>query len=325
MQLKNIITERKYQFHFAMQIVYEWEEVISRQLGLEFIYESYWGGLLNKLLKKLHYPASPRFLFKENSLKVELVAKCESDVYNHPKIVPWIIDFYLTEKDLSSFETAHKNNPFLLVSSKEADDFLTQHNFPIKHYHLPLSIPDKYKPGSCADVPKDIDLVLMGRPNPVLEQWLHTYAAKYPDFSYILRKNHDGKLAYFDNRGSHMEFPDSREEYFRLLRRAKISFYSTPGIDGGEIFTHGFNQVTPRLLEILVCGCHVIARWKDTPDSDYYKLSTLCKNVQTYSDFERLINLYRNEPVEFRNYQAYLEEHYTSVVAAKLEQILKQV
>lgn len=325
MQLKRIVTERMHQTHFAMQIVYEWEDIICEKINIELEYESYFRSIFNKLIQKLGLSISPHSLFKQHSLRIELIAKLKEDLYNNKNIVPWVVDFYLTKDKLKLFEEAHKNNPFILISSKEADIFLTENNFPIKHYHLPLSLPDKYKLNNDTNEHKDIDLVMMGRPNPMLEKWLQVYTEKYPDFSYILRQNKNGKLKYYDNKGNCMGFPDTREEYFKLLKRAKISFYSTPGIDGGEKYTNGFNQITPRLLEILSCGCHVIARWKDNPDSDYYQLHSICENIQDYPDFERLMNTYRIEKVDYSKYSAYLKEHYTSTIIQKMVDILQTI
>lgn len=325
MQLKRIITERGYQTHFAMQIVYEWEDIISRKLSIELEYESYFRNILNKLIKKLSFSINANSLFSQYSLKIELIANLKKDLYNNERIIPWIIDFYLTQNELKLFEEAHKNNPFILISSREADDFLTENDFPIKHYHLPLSLPDKYRLDETIDNQKNIDLAIMGRPNPVLKKWLNIYTEKHSDFSYILRKNNGNNLNYYDNKGNCMGFPDTREEYFKILRKAKISFYSTPGIDGGEKHTNGFNQVTPRLLEILSCGCHVIARWKDNPDTNYYQLDSICENIQTYPDFERLMNTYRTNKIDYNKYSAYLNEHYTSIITQKMIEILKTI
>ncbi len=48
--------------------------------------------------------------------------------------------------------------------------------------------------------------------------------------------------------------------YINLLRASKISFYSTPGIDGGEKRTGGFNPVTPRYLELLSAQCQLLGK-----------------------------------------------------------------
>jgi hypothetical protein len=109
-----------------------------------------------------------------------------------------------------------------------------------------------------------------------------------------------------------------------LMRKSRIGFYATPGIDGGEIRTKGFNQVTPRFLELLSCECHVIARYKNNPDTDYYELSKFSTNINSYETFENTMNWARNNPIDKNKYVEYLEKHYTSERVQLLKMILEQ-
>ena len=95
--------------------------------------------------------------------------------------------------------------------------------------------------------------------------------------------------------------------------------YSTPGIDGGETRTNGFNQITPRFLELIACGCHVIARYPSNPDTDYYEINKFCPNIEDYLQFEKRLDYCLETEVNLDNYRHYLLKHYTSVRCKELQ------
>ena len=96
------------------------------------------------------------------------------------------------------------------------------------------------------------------------------------------------------------------------MKLAKCGLYSTPGIDGGESRTNGFSQVTPRFLELIACGCHIIARYKQNSDTDYYQLGNFSQSIDDYKSFERALDLSRDSIVDMNKYSKYLSNHYTS-------------
>lgn len=78
-------------------------------------------------------------------------------------------------------------NPIVTVSSREVYDFLINKGVELNIAHLPLSISDRYKISDTTRFVKKYDLVLMGRQNPVLEQYLHRYVSTHHDFVYVYR------------------------------------------------------------------------------------------------------------------------------------------
>ena len=108
------------------------------------------------------------------------------------------------------------------------------------------------------------------------------------------------------------------------MKKAKCAFYTTPGIDSEKV-TYGFNQITPRFLELLASGCHIIARYVDNADSRYYEVGSFCKSIENYEQFESSLDYARNNDVDIRKYAEYLEKHYTSVRAKQIHQILSQL
>ena len=163
----------------------------------------------------------------------------------------------------------------------------------------------------------------MGRQNPVLEGFLKQYIKEHPDLYYVYRELKDGKFNYYTNRGESLGDINTREKYMKLMRSARCGLYSTPGIDGGEKRTNGFSQVTPRFLELIACGCHVIARYKPNSDTDYYELERFSKPVDSYEQFERMLDEARSSEVDIQLYSSYLSKHYTSVRANQLREIIR--
>ena len=116
-----------------------------------------------------------------------------------------------------------------------------------------------------------------------------------------------------------------RNQYIQLTRQARCSLYSTQCVDGGPSWRRGYNQVTPRFLEMVASGCHVIARYKENPDTDYYEISKFAPMCDSYTDFERQMDNAREEDVDMKMYAHYMDKHYTSVRVAQLREILKSI
>ena len=244
---------------------------------------------------------------------------------NKKCIIPNIIDFFLEKKDLPLFYSRYSNAPVVLISSKEVFDYLKAENCPIPINHLALSISDKYSITPTTKYKKEYDLIIMGRQNPILEKYIDRYAADHPDLLYVYRKFVNGEFLYYTSKGELLGNIDNREDYMNLMRKARIGIYSTPGIDGGEERTKGFNQVTPRFLEYIASGCHILARYPQNSDVDYYNLSSIAPSIDTYEQFEAQMNNAKNNEVDMKKYSEYLSHHYTSVRAKELLEIIKDL
>lgn len=323
MDLKYIITSRDYNNWPSWDLVYEWEDAIRQYLEIDYIYNK--RIRYNRFVRRLSFLSS-MLITNKNSLLFEMNSKRIGHGDNKNNIVPWIIDFFdRNQKDLHSFYEHYNNHCLVLISSKEAFEFLRSANCPLNINHLPLSIPDIYKIKSSSRFEKKYDLVMMGRQNPVLEGWAKEYSQKHPAFYYVYRILKDGKFNYFTSRGEHLGDINTRGGYISLMRQARVGLYSTPGIDGGETRTNGFNQVTPRFLELIACGCHVIARYTNNPDTDYFGLNKFCPNISSYKEFESRLDDVLDKDVDMHSYSEYLSRHYTSQRCEELKNILYQI
>ena len=108
-----------------------------------------------------------------------------------------------------------------------------------------------------------------------------------------------------------------------MIRSSKITCYSTPGLDDSKADTSTFNQVTPRLFEMIAGGCYVLAHYPDNADTRFYELDKYVGNIPDYATFEaKLDQLRQAPPMDFSLANEFLDKHYTSTRVAMLFSIL---
>lgn len=316
MELEQIITSRNYDTWPSLDLVYEWEDIISKELGLSFYYEK--EVMSNRYLKRIPFLLS-FFQTSQTAFRFDMITNLYSQVNNRSNIIPCIVDFFLKDKQLKKFCNYYNKNKIVFVSSREVYDYLKSVNCPLNIQHLALSISDIYRIDANTRFEKKYDLVLMGRQNPVLQKFVDEYAAKHKDFRYVYRILKDGVFYYYTSDGNCLGDINTREKYIKLMQSARVGLYSTPGIDGGEVRTNGFNQVTPRFLELIACGCHVLARYKNNSDTKYYELEKFSPILSTYDEFEDAMDKRLRTEVCMKDYSEYLSKHYTSVRCQELK------
>lgn len=319
MQLAQIITNRQIDPHPANDLVYEWEEDLRQYFGATFSYNR---GVQNERYSKFIPFALNWVQTYEPAFTYEMCTQRHNG-NNKRNIIPCIIDFYIREPwKVRLWYSRYWRNPAVCVSSREVYAYLTQTLGLKKIHHLPLSISDRYRITPQTRYEKQYDLVLVGRQNRVLTDYLNRYVAAHPDTTFVRRVLQDGRSIYVDQSGAVVSAVDSREIYIRLMRSARAAMYATPGIDNARQ-TNGFNQVTPKFLEIIACGCHPLMRYPQNADTDYFRLADFGSHIDSYEQFESALDQARRKPVDMNKYSRYLEEHYTSVVAKQLEQIIR--
>lgn len=324
MIIEGILSKRHLPYRFWMDLVFEWEDVLSDMLNIPFkndflIDDRRTVRILNRKVCGLFKGKVGQFLIgRANLLKFDITTY-SSEFCNYPNVVPIIIDFYDRVPDLSRFYERYSNHRVIFISSKEAFDLLRKNGCPLNIYHLPLSISDKYRITSSSTFDKKYDLLIMGRQNPVFEKWLLEYKAKRTDFTYvhsIWEQKHPldrGTRVYYTSEGTRLGPIKERQDYIRFLRSSRIALYSTPGKDANTgDHRYGFNQVTPRFLEFLACGCNVLCRYDSSPDTRWYELDKYWPSIENYSQFEEAMDNARIESPNIAFYSDFLERHYTS-------------
>ncbi|MDR0559903.1 MAG: glycosyltransferase family 1 protein [Prevotellaceae bacterium] len=339
MKSLKIKTCRKATDYPFWDLVYEWEDEFKNRLNASFSYRTKLDRYINKFINitntNMLFPSIP-----SNSCYTfmwDLSARSKDNRYNRPDIIPNIIDFYVSKDQLKYFHAAYCKHPFILISSLEVLHFLQKNNFPLKMYHFPLSIADCYRINPTMQFEKKYDTILLGRQNnneSPLTKYMKLYSEKHSDFIYVYRvvSGKPGRMIskknvsfdYYTSKGEFLGNISNRTEYIELIKKCKTGLYSTHGIDGGEKITKGFNQVTPRFLELVAGGCHVITRYKENPDTDFYQFNEFSSNINTYDDFEKQMNIALSKPVNMKKYSDYLENHYTSKRVELLKDIFEK-
>ena len=332
--IKCIYTNRMFHQEAYYDLVYEWEDVLSAELQLPMVgLFNDWSAsgcrrlgrfMLERVLGRNKFSGkkfllSPRLpglqFYMATSLK-----KCSNGRY----VIPWIIDFYLSENDLSRFNDVYKDYPLVIISSKEAYELLKSKSAVVRDVnfvHCALSISDKYKFSDQISYKKEYDIALMGRQNPILEKYFYQYAQSHPSLKYVYRKQQGNQFLYICHQNGEEYIIDdvnTRDKYINLMRSVRIGLYATPGIDRN---VHGYNQVTPRFLELIACKAHVIARYPNNPDTEYYEMQRIAPTINTYEEFEQAMDYALTHPVDEALYKEYLQKHYTSVRAKELKEM----
>lgn len=334
MMIDRIYSNRTFERWPSWHLVHEWEEDLAHYFNIPLV-SSYSRTLFldNKISRNIlsakpvldiAQTADRYFSRKVKSLVFEPAPKHHFSFTASTNSIPLLIDVW-KGFDVKEFERVYRNCPLVGISSKELLQFLVGKRVSLPLVHTPLSLSDRYRLSEGASYEKKYDVLLAGRRNAVLWEYIHIFAGKFPEVEFIYQENVGGRLNYVSNkRGTLGEF-QSRAQYVGLLRSSRVALYATPGIDGGEDRTGGFNPVTPRFLELLAAGCHVLGRYPDNPDTRFYRLEEILPNIREYDQFEELMLRYLSgERPDLHLYRKYLENHYTSRRAEELKTILTE-
>ena len=324
MKIKQILTNRNLSNGKDYGIVNEWEDVFSQFLNIPLYYDD-WKRRDKTIFWKFPWLAA-YFQTSIPTFAYVMLPNASPHGNNRKNIIPCMIDFYCREKEeLQQFYKRYDKCPLVLISSKEAYNFLVSIKCPLNIRHLPLSISDKYRINDKTTFNKKYDVVMLGRQNEVLQTFLNEYSERHKDVTYVYGKKEGRGFRYFDQTGVDLGCMSTREDYMNLMRQSRIGLYATPAMDGGRTDTNGFNQVTPRFLEYIANGCHVIARYPNNPDTDFYELNKMTTRIETYDQFEKAMDKLRHEDVDVSCYSQYLKKHYTSNRVQMLLSYLEQI
>lgn len=323
MNIKRLLTQRNWCHTPSMQIVYEWEDEISKACGWKlkkdrnFYYRRYYRWI--KPFVKPWESSKPAFQF--------VISLQNHKGRNRRNIVPLIIDFFCRGKEeLETFYNAFGNHELVLISSKEAYEYLLEQGCPLNIRHCALSLPDRYAINRNTYFEKKFDIMLFGRYNQVLRDFAFQYKEEHPDMSIVIEDPKE-KYRYITSDGTFVGYARSRQEYWDLMRATRVGLYATPSIDStgsAKKRTQGYNQVTPKFLEYIACGCHVIARYPKNADTDYYELEKFCPSIENYEQFSTAMTRARTAQPDMEFYANYLSRHYTSRRAAEIQSLINE-
>ncbi|MDR2087641.1 MAG: glycosyltransferase family 1 protein [Dysgonamonadaceae bacterium] len=329
MKFKGILSYRKHSSWPSFDLVYEWEDYLSQALHIPIKHKSADNYRLISILIKYKllplYRTTKKWLLKYQGYYLYFilgVSDGAAPIISRRKIIPVIVDFFVSPPYFSQFYENYKEYDLVLISDYDAYNQLKKAKTPLNIAHFPLSLSDVYRLTPATRFEKKYKLLVAGRENPLLVNYLNLYLSKYPDFEYVYRKMEDGKFFYVSNKTGLIGEFGTRNEFIQLIRASKCAVYSTPGIDGDEVRTKGFAPLTPRFLEFVAAKCFILARYLDNDDARYFDLKAITPSIESYEAFENTLNEYLKQPDTPSEYVSYLQKHYTSERATLLKNIL---
>lgn len=327
MTIQQILTRRNGSGqNYAQPIIYEWEDEIAREMGIPVVkYPPFY-----KVVNRLHLhaaitrPCKDTFRFVTNG-------RDDDEPMNSRHVIPCIIDFFEKGDQLQAFYKKHDRNKLVLLSSPFDYQYLKERNCPLPLGLFAYSLSDRY---AITDSVKEkkYDIVLTGRQDPLLYSFFKEYVKNHPDVTYVKRgeelENDASKTkAYYLNGKECLGTIESRAEFMRLQAQGRVSLYGLQGYtqDGR---TEGFFHMTPHFLEIIACGCHVIAHYPSGErgvDAEYYEFNRFSPSVEAYDAFESAMDKALGSKVDIEMYTEYLKKHYTSTRIHGLKDMLNTI
>ena len=295
-------------------VCYEWEEEIAKDLGVplrKIILQSSGGqtkkpsaprkpsvsSKIIKLIKK--FPGVWRLakytapLLHQNinePLSLGFVMNIgAADFMTEANCLPIFMDFW-SKANFASVMQQTKGFRIFYVTSREAYNRIKAIDSSSNVLYMPLSIADKYHSQNFVQYRhKTLDVIQIGRKNPVLHEYMLRYSTEHKGIDYVYRDDDEGEAGSLNiyastTRGAIGRF-QSREEFIQVLSSAKVSLVSSQGIDVPRKNSLGLNFVTPRFYESAILGCALLGRYPDNQEFRELNMSSYCPNITSYEHF----------------------------------------
>lgn len=301
-----ILTERKYNKGMSRQVVYEWEDDISNELSVPFVYmDSYKMHPVARAFRKLHIRKSivwetdkdALIFFAMNIDLLRIVA------WSTPNVIPILLDVTLDEID-ELYELT-MNLPIFWVTAMKIKEALLKKHPGCKVCYIPQMASDKHLQDS---LNKEISLIQFGRRNPVLHEFAVKYVDAHKGTSYLYRCDvpTEGMERRKDGISEKFGVVGERKEFVSLLQKSTICLCSTPLMDNTRNFGEGVDFLTARWYEAVMSRCFIVARASEivAPELEATGLTQLVSNIASYDIFEKACDRYLSErilPLETAN------------------------
>ena len=326
MNLTQIYSQRSMRGqNYAQPIIFEWEDVIAKELNIPVVRYPQFYRVVNKI--GLH---SSIISSSKNSFRFVMNGKDYDEPMNNAHVIPCIIDFFERKDQLQDFYKKHSKNKLVLLSSPFDYEYLKENNCPLNIGLFPYSLSDIYTlPENVEE--KKFDIVLTGRQDPLLYSFFVEYIKRHPNVTYVKRgRELDNDVAktkeYYLNGRECLGGVESRKEFIKLQSQGRVTLYGLQGYYDG--YGKGFYHMTPHFLEIIACGCHVLAHYpagKDGIDARYYEFEKFSPSIETYDDFEAAMDNALSKKIDTDLYSAYIKKHYTSQRVESLKIVLEEL
>ncbi|MGV8149903.1 MAG: hypothetical protein ACLKAN_12960, partial [Alkaliphilus sp.] len=236
------------------------------------------------------------------------MARC----YVNKFIIPIFIDVW--HRDLEILRNITKELNLFFVISYDIYASLKRMEPKSNVQYLPLSIADKWVSGIQKKIgKKSIDVIQYGRRSEVLHKHMLMYVDKYKTVEYIYQTPKGKQLFYYSTTRGELDEIDTRGKFMSLLEKCRVSLVSATGYDGSRDTDKTFT-VPARFYEGVVNYCYMIGRYPENFDFNILNISSVCDNVKSYEQFERLMDKYLNGEsfLKETEYKHFIEDNVTS-------------
>lgn len=272
-RIRSIITTRYRSNWPTWQMVHEWEDVLATVLAAP----------LRPIGETCMLPDPDCLPGNYDLLFLQLAGELRYYADN-PQLIPIVMDLW--RDDFPEFLLLAPCFKLIFVTSLQAFQELSPH-LPQLHY-LPFSLADQHLNRPLAA--RDIDIIHYGRRNPLLEKHMVRLLTERPELHYVTTEAFDAeqKVRIYSNMQGSLGESDSRTTFMSLLDRSKISLVSTVGMDGSRQ-TGGIDPISPRFLESMAAGCHLVGRIPENLEFRNDAISGCCHAVDSYENFKTTV------------------------------------
>lgn len=305
-------SERGWQGSFPWHCIYEWEDAFASTLDLNIVNfpkPNYLQRFLNKsILNRLPFKYS-----KKNSLSF-IISSQNTGRFKQNGLIPIFMDFY--NEDLLRVIKETKYLPLFFVTNFSIYARLKEAKPNLPCFYMPLSVSDIWLVKNHPQ--KTIDVIQIGRRNPVLHSLMIKYCELHPSVEYAYQKNlENGDVIYLSTKNRNFGSANSRESFMHLLRSSKISLVSSPGAEGASRFGEGNDFITPRFYESAAAECYMLGRYTNNEEAQMLNIEKICPQINNFDTFCKIIDSYLSSQTFAKKTETddFLKKNVTSVRA----------
>ena len=303
--IKEVLSRAEPNVEIFRDVCYEWEQELAKYFSVPIkqvfivhnpLHDSFGTSLPSRIIRKTKQVIKRLYIEKANgSLKQNInkpisIYFCmfvpERNLCVGENTLPIFIDVFL-DKEIDLLISATRNLRIFYVTSKDIFDRIKAKSPASGVHYMPLSVADMYHSEDFARYRhKTLDVIQMGRKNPVLHEYMLRYAQEHPDidYAYVAQGSASGHLYISTKRGEIGKVVD-RKSFIKFLASAKVSLVSSPAYDGSITNILPLNFPTPRFYESAVLGCALLGRYPDNQEFTELNMRKYCHSVTSYEDF----------------------------------------
>lgn len=312
--IKGIFTLRETKKEVYRDVVYEWEEDISKYFNIPLIqHKTIYTpkeNITRKIQNKFYEYKSIKKINYKKPIYIAFITTV-TDIYNFQKdnCIPIYIDVW-NDGVYFVADKMKQGNPFFVTSSDVYHKLKNIDNN-LNVYYIPLFVSDRWIK---EEQKKDVDLIQMGRKNNMLHELAITYSRNHPSFNYVYsdKDGTTGSLVYTSTINGIIGSLKTRNQYMNWLKRAKYCLISSPTVDNSRNGSYDIDFPTPRFYEAAVCRCIMIGRYGKQKEFKNLCIDRVVSYINSYDDLELYLSgqevVYPNNDV----YNKYVNMHTTA-------------